>query len=135
MEYKFRGKRIDNGEWVIGDLVAVNFIASNNNGEFYSGDGVDYKDGSVWCEGNFYEVIPETVGMFIGIKNKNGKDVYKGDVIKREDGIIAKVEWDNDTASFILKESDGKHWINIKSPLDRNIEIIGNIYDNSNLLN
>jgi hypothetical protein len=118
MEYKFRGKTKE-GKWVYGGYA-----------EYDNGKSIIYQKNGI-----SYEVLPETVGMFIGIKNKNGKDVYKEDVIKREDGIIAKVEWDNDTASFILKESDGKHWINIKSPLDRNIEIIGNIYDNSNLLN
>ena len=73
MEYKFRGKRKDNGEWVYGLLVMGVFndtmIQTHENG-FYS----------------TVVVIPETVGLWTGLVDKAGKDIYQGDVYLAERG-------------------------------------------------
>ncbi len=123
-EYKFRGKRVDNGQWVYG------FYREWTMPEIWKDrayrDGINYYiDEKGTNESHL--VIPETVGQYTGLHDKNGKEVYKGDIVIYGNK-IAVVVWDDDTCSFKLKYKENLY--NMWAAC----EVIGNIHDNPELL-
>ena len=92
----------------------------------------------------YWEVIPKTVGQFTGLLDKNGKEIYEGDIIRSFDSnhneIVHYIEWDNSNARFVavfksnselpmpMKNSISHEWMT-----DMQKEVIGNIYDNTEL--
>lgn len=137
---KFRGKRISDGDWMIGDLVTVvngdfaterTFIHLRLSDVGFTQDGLT----SQLC---LHEVDPETVGQYTGLKDRNGKEIYEGDigyvVIDRygdpRKPFLSVVECDRCFWSFRHLERNDLHEI---WPKDQ-FEVIGNIYENPNLL-
>jgi uncharacterized phage protein (TIGR01671 family) len=140
---KFRGKRIDKGELVHGDLLhGVNhkkgkmFILPIQGGVMALGHGLDPLDG--------YEVDPETIGQFTGLKDKHGKDIYESDVVKlsdpyRENYKICEIRFVN--GGFVVEASG---WfsggeadmttVGWAIEEDIEIEVIGNRYENQDLI-
>ena len=112
-EIFFRGKRTDNGEWEYGDLWCNPYgkravcIVSPINDQGTTG-------------GN--EVIPETVGQYTGLTDKNGRKIFEGDIMRN--------------AGNVVEFYGGDFCINGDSPLSywTGTEVIGNIYDNPELL-
>ncbi len=119
-EIKFRGKKIDNNEWVYGGY----FSSSEEEGL------VHY----IFCSINGAEpVISETIGQFTGVKNVSQEEIWEGDILEFpfEMGIAYVI---NDGFRFAVKspgseavDYEGKEVLEYTST-------IGNIYDNPDLL-
>lgn len=134
-EILFRGKRKDNGEWVKGYL----YITQRGQNE------ISRYSKSYDCERYTSVVIPETVGQYTGLKDKNGTKIFEGDIVLVPyiDPIF-KCTW-NDTSPCeraIVKHCNGMFCVEYiesgdkftLSAMDGYMKIIGNIYDNPELL-
>ena len=121
-EILFRGKRIDNGEWVYG-----NFVKGCVDDFAYI---VEFGNKDL-CR-NFVEVIPETVGQYTGLTDKNGKKIFEGDIL---DGLCGLhiVYFDDSFACFDWENAIGKQSESFSGFAD-DYEVIGNIYDNKEIL-
>ena len=126
-EIEFRGKSKLNKEWLFGDLLR---LGGNRTPCIFSDkDSIRYfnTDNSV--------VIPETVGQYTGLKDKNGAKIFEGDILKRENEIII-VLWNNKYACLTLHCDNWSCLGFFYEDLDVDkVEVIGNIYDNPELLN
>ena len=137
--YLYRGKRKDNGEWVAGYLI------QGNNTYIVTPEAIYYMVVSISyiASVEFVEVLPETVGQCTGLKDKNGKLIFEGDIAKFrrfENNYIGKIIFNHKTAGF-------EFWWNIvagaygeKATYTANlsvcdeIEVFGSVHDNPELL-
>ena len=119
-EILFRGKRIDNGEWVFGSLLV----------EGDSRKIVVPKKGMVGCFVVMYPIDPKTVGQYTGLKDRNGAKIFEGDIVQDELGKVFLVEYVR--FGYVLKQI-GEPWCKFPYEYDE-YEVIGNIYDNPDLL-
>lgn len=130
-EILFRGKREDNGEWVYGYLVKLPsaiMIGDYTRPWFIYVPPKDPED-----NGGYYRVIPDTVGQFTGLTDKNGTKIFEGDIcwIDKEDGRY-EIIWDNQNAWFALVSYE--LYFDFDSFCLNEIRVIGNIYDNPEFL-
>lgn len=127
-EILFRGKRVDNDEWVEGFYVCVpEHYKSEMSGKSYI---VSINNGIS------FEVIPETVGQFTGMYDRNGKKIFEGDIIAfRSSESIYEVAYDITDAKFIILLRNGKdsflRFYNISAYY---FSVIANKWDNPELL-
>ena len=132
-EFLLRGKRTDNGEWVKGYLY-ITHTGAHEIGSY---------DAEINIERFTFDVIPETVGQYTGLTDKNGVRIFEGDIcrFKRFNDIyIGKIVFNVKTASFVMwyqsivgaygEKATHKMLLSVCD----DIEVIGNIHDNPELL-
>ena len=139
-EILFRGKRADNGEWVEGDLLQT---------RYHSGH-IEYQIMPQTLTAGVYRVLPETVGQYTGLTDKNGKRIFEGDIVKNNWCFIYSPsvvrfgeyfqQFNDDIHTkhigFYIEHS-GKHMNTCMHDLGyfaNKCEVIGNIRDNPELL-
>lgn len=125
-EILFRGKRLDDGEWVYGGYF-------NDNGSHFIPQGIGAA---------FVKVDPQTLGQFTGLLDKNGKMIFEGDIIRTKYNQIAEIKFGEfyDTKSY---EQVGFYQVYLGERFYGGVdysyatmhdvkdgEIIGNIHDN-----
>jgi uncharacterized phage protein (TIGR01671 family) len=136
-EILFRGKKKHKGGWAEGSLItAFEYICILQSENKVHPMDYPYLDGdSGVIDGEATPVIPETVGQYTGLTDKNGKKIFEGDIVKYGDTVHEVVfEQRNNTAYFGLVYNELEtlpfgHYQELKQ-----IEIIGNIHDNPELL-
>lgn len=152
-EILFRGKRVDNGEWITGYYIKANHHW-HSQGIHEDWIVVDTIQNGGWCNvRGKYAVIPETIGQYTGLTDKNGTKIFEGDYWLDTDGdyLVYAVEFRDGQFGFVCygiqgvlmpygfdEDAGGFGEIDF-TPLDdwniNSIEIINNIHDNPELLN
>ena len=130
-EILFRGQLLHSKEWIEGNLI----IARNGKSyiipfDVFEPDGhhlIIDSDSAFW-------VIPETVGQFTGLTDKNGINIFEGDLVKMNGtGLINKIEPIRRKTDYFAPEYSSQP-ISVLINIKIDFEVIGNIHDNPELL-
>ena len=142
-EIKFRGKMIPENEWIFGTILRIPAppvcFGKSETDKYY----IQFPDPRYMPDWNMPykmvqgEVNPETIGQYTGLHDKNGKEIYEGDiVVDKEDEVMGEITWNEEEASFYFsilyengtyEEEKLNDWASV-------LEVIGNITDNPELL-
>lgn len=124
-DIKFKAKRLDNGEWIIGSFVLMKIPALCK-----TTIGIVAAGGAT-----LHEVDPSTVCQFTGLKDCEGNEVWNHDLLRspcREEGSIYEVSWGKEDGGFIVKESvSGGRLLSYLCPVltQFKFKVIGNKFD------
>ena len=120
-EIKFRGKRVDNGEWVYGDIAHHDNVISHV--------GQHPADGSMVV----FDLDPTTVGQYTGLLDKDGREIYEGDILEfnHRGDVRSYVIFDDGSFDVKNQAKDVLLYLNI---INHKVNVISNIHDNPELL-
>ena len=120
-EIKFRGFNKKRNTWIVG------YYLQNRGADFVCPD--EFATGKTWED---YEVEPETVGQYTGVKDRNGREIYEGDIITLYENPKYEyvVEWIEGKAMFLCRCLQTKLGLaNLPYNGGERVEIIKNKYD------
>lgn len=137
-EILFRGKREDNGKWVEGYLSETTICSVTNTYVAF----VIYKKPKGVYDTEWHEVIPETVGQYTGLTDKNGEKIFEGDILERKHKKLFNhsqkmiVEFIPFESCFSAVDIDGGNVTFISDYINDkySLKVIDNIHDNPELL-
>jgi len=144
MKIKFRGQRVGNKEFVYGNLIYSSdaykkyetlIIPQKDADGFTTDYASNGENKESFGFDNWFCVIPETVGQYTGLKDKNGKEIYEGDIC------IVKTVYMHQYTRYLVKHYNcgfrlylDNHYMCLCEIDERDIEVIGTIYENPELL-
>lgn len=135
-EILFRGKRRDNGEWVYGFYNGQSILTYYGH-NYKTLTTIDEKTHAII---HSHRVIPETVGEYTGLTDKNGKRIFEGDILEFSDSDNEKsvhiVRWSADYAGWVTQNIDmkyGPETMDFWEDYQKAYEIIGNIHEKNNI--
>ncbi|EAC2617979.1 hypothetical protein Y494_14105 [Listeria monocytogenes] len=133
-EIEFRGKRIDNGEWVYGNLMqfedSATFIFADER------KGASTLTYAHFIINNMHAIDEKTIDQYTGLKDKNGKKIFEGDIV--DISVYDRLDWSSIKGKVVflngawLVEDVGHFAITLQSETNE-IEIIGNVHENLGL--
>lgn len=123
-QIKYRGKTINEGEWIYGMTISHGTIGRKRNKLFMEVAPDKWKG-----------IAPDTVGQFTGMLDKNGTEIYEGDVILQQGysgkkAMLVRFE----QGAFIVGWHGGSSTATRPMLIQKRCEVLGNIYDNPSLL-
>lgn len=131
-EILFRGKQMDDNEWIYGGALHQTDCYGMKVDRWFIIDGTETNDYDI---GYPIRVIPETIGQYTGLTDKNGKKIFEGDIVRYNgEKHIVVFETRGGTGYFGIKIGHIETWGFCPSIPANLMEVIGNINDNPELV-